>query len=135
MSPPRLPGGTITQILKGTVYVIKPRGGSAVASAAGLGFWITSTSPVAVAQFLPGKVNQRTGVLSTSIPSNLQQPVAGVKSSIQELDASISGRDPKGGGLVVSTGCPRSRRLPIKITSVNDDGGRVSDTGTFPCRK
>jgi hypothetical protein len=129
-------GGSITQILRGVVYVIKPRGGSANASqaAAGLGFWITSTSPVAVAQFLPGKVNHRTGVLDTSIPRNLQQPIAGVKSSIERLRASIAGKDPRGGPLVASTGCPRSRRMPLKVTSVNDDGGRVTDTAQIRCR-
>jgi hypothetical protein len=131
-------GGSITQILTGRVYVIKPRrssGANASASAAGLGFWVTSSSPVAVAQFLPGKLNLRTGVLDVSIPNNLQQPIAGVKSSIERLTANVSGRDPKGGALVRSTGCPRSRRLNLKITSVNDDGGRVSDTARIRCRR
>jgi hypothetical protein len=127
-------GGRITQILNGTVYVIKPRGGSANASqaAAGLGFWITSTQPVAIAQFLPGKVNHRTGVLNVSIPRNLQEPVAGVPTGIEDLTASISGKDPRGGGLLVSTGCRRSKRLPFKITSVNRDG-RTSDSASIRC--
>jgi hypothetical protein len=128
--------GAITQILRGTVYVIKPRsrGASASQAAAGLGFWITSTSPVAIAQFLPGKLNFRTGVLNVSIPRNLQQPIAGVKSSIERLTANIGGRDPRGGALVRSTGCPRSRRMNLKVTLVNDDGGRVSDSGAIRCR-
>ena len=125
--------GGITQILTGVVHVIKPRSGSA-RGPAGLGFWITSTSPVAIAQFLPGKINFRTGVLDVSIPKNLQEPVAGVKSAIQRLTASVAGRDPKGGALVRSTGCPRSRGMNLKITSVNDDGGRVSDTAIISCR-
>jgi hypothetical protein len=126
--------GTITQILRGTTHVIKPRGGSAAQGVAGIGFWITSTSPVAIAQFLPGKVNFRTGVVDVSIPANLQQPVAGVKSAIERLVATIGGRDRRGGPLLVSTGCPRSRQLPFQFTSVADDGSRLSDTDTFRCR-
>jgi hypothetical protein len=128
--------GTITVNFKGVAYVIKPRGGSAntSAAAAGLGFWITTSSPVTIAQFLPGKVNHGTGVIAVSIPKNLQS-VAGLKSSIEKLTAQIAGKDPRGGPLVASTGCPRSRRMNLKITSVNDDGGRVSDSGAIRCRR
>ena len=98
-----------------------------VTTSGDLGLWLETATPLPIHQMLIGKVtNGRT--IKVAIPSNIQQPLTGVKSAIAQLRFSLT----RG---VESTGCPASKNWTLKFQNVYDDGGSTTDRDTAPCRK
>jgi hypothetical protein len=92
-----------------------------------LGLWLATNTPLPIHQMLIGKVSKgRT--IKVAIPSNIQQPLIGVKSAIGLLRFSLT----RG---VVSTGCPASKHWTLKFQNVYDDGGSATATATAPCHR
>lgn len=90
-----------------------------------LGLWLSTATPLPINQMLVGKVSHgRT--IRVAIPSNIQQPLIGVKSAIRVMRFSLA----KG---VESTGCPASKKWTLKFQNVYTDGSRTK-TATAPCR-
>jgi hypothetical protein len=91
-----------------------------------LGLWLDTTRPLPIHEMLIGKV---TGgrTIKVAIPSNIQQPLVGVKSAIRSLGFSLA----KG---VESTGCPASKKWALKFQNVYTDGSQTK-TATAPCRR
>jgi hypothetical protein len=90
-----------------------------------LGLWLSTATPLPINQMLVGKVSHgRT--IRVAIPSNIQQPLIGVKSAIRVMRFSLA----KG---VVSTGCPASKKWTLKFQNVYTDGSQTK-TATAPCR-
>jgi hypothetical protein len=91
-----------------------------------LGLWLDTTRPLPIHEMLIGKVTHgRT--IKVAIPSNIQQPLVGVKSAIRTLGFSLA----KG---VESTGCPASKKWTLKFQNVYTDGSQTK-TATAPCRR
>jgi hypothetical protein len=98
-----------------------------VTTSGDLGLWLATNTPLPIHQMLIGKVaNNRT--IKVAIPSNIQQPLTGVKSAIAQMRFSLT----RG---VVSTGCPASKKWTLKFQNVYDDGGSTTATAKAPCRK
>jgi hypothetical protein len=92
-----------------------------------LGLWLSTSTPLPIHQMLIGTVS-KSRIVKVAIPSNIQQPLVGVKSAIQNLRFSLT----RG---VVSTGCPASTKWTLKFQNVYDDGGSATASATAPCRK
>jgi hypothetical protein len=98
-----------------------------VTKAGDLGLWLDTTTPLPIHQMLIGKV---TGgrTIKVAIPSNIQQPLAGVKSAIRTLRFSLA----RG---VESTGCPAAKQWKLSFQNVYDDGSSRTGSDTAPCRR
>jgi hypothetical protein len=92
-----------------------------------LGLWLSTNTPLPIHQMLIGKV-AKGRIIRVAIPSNIQQPLVGVKSAISVLRFSLT----RG---VVSTGCPASKHWTLKFQNVYDDGGSATATDTAACRR
>jgi hypothetical protein len=92
-----------------------------------LGLWLSTNTPLPIHQMLIGKVSKGR-IIKVAIPSNIQQPLVGVKSAISVLRFSLT----RG---VVSTGCPASKHWTLKFQNVYDDGGSATAAATAPCRR
>jgi hypothetical protein len=92
-----------------------------------LGLWLSTNTPLPIHQMLIGKV-AKSRIIKVAIPSNIQQPLVGVKSAISVLRFSLT----RG---VVSTGCPASKHWTLKFQNVYDDGGSATATDTAACRR
>jgi hypothetical protein len=92
-----------------------------------LGLWLSTNTPLPIHQMLIGKVS-KSRVIKVAIPSNIQQPLVGVKSAISLLRFSLA-------RAVVSTGCPASKHWSLKFQNVYDDGGSATASATAPCRR
>lgn len=91
-----------------------------------LGLWLDTLRPLPIHEMLVGKVTgART--IKVAIPSNIQQPLVGVKSAIKVLRFSLA----KG---VESTGCPASKKWTLRFQNVYTDGSQTK-TATAPCRR
>lgn len=91
-----------------------------------LGLWLDTLRPLPIHEMLIGKVS-RARTIKVAIPSNIQQPLVGVKSAIRVLRFSLA----KG---VESTGCPASKKWTLKFQNVYTDGSQTK-TATAPCRR
>ena len=92
-----------------------------------LGLWLATSTPIPIHQMLIGKVtNSR--IVKVAIPSNIQQPVFGVRSAIRSMNFSLT----RG---VVSTGCPASKNWTLKFQNVYDDGGSATASAKTACRR
>ena len=82
-----------------------------------LGLWLDTLKPLPIHEMLIGKV---TGgrTIKVAIPSNIQQPLTGVRSAIDVLQFSLV----KG---VESTGCPASKKWTLKFQNVYTDGSQT----------
>jgi hypothetical protein len=91
-----------------------------------LGLWLDTLKPLPIHEMLIGKV---TGgrTIKVAIPSNIQQPLTGVRTAIEVLQFSLN----KG---VESTGCPASKKWTLKFQNVYTDGSQTK-TATAPCRR
>jgi hypothetical protein len=98
-----------------------------VTKSGALGLWLSTNTPLPIHQMLIGTVS-KSRIVKVAIPSNIQQPLVGVKSAIQNLRFSLT----RG---VVSTGCPASKKWTLKFQNVYDDGGSATASATAPCRK
>lgn len=90
-----------------------------------LGLWLTTETPLPINQMLVGKVS-RGRTIKVAIPSNIQQPLVGVKSAIRVLRFSLD----RG---VESTGCPKSKLWTLGFENVYTHGS-AKDSDTAPCR-
>jgi len=90
-----------------------------------LGLWLTTETPLPINQMLVGKVS-RGRTIKVAIPSNIQQPLVGVKSAIRVLRFSLV----RG---VESTGCPKSKQWTLGFENVYTHGS-TKDSDTAPCR-
>lgn len=98
-----------------------------VTTSGDLGLWLATDTPLPIHQMLIGKVaNGR--IVKVAIPSNIQQPLLGVKSAIAQMRFSLT----RG---VVSTGCPASKKWTLKFQNVYEDGGSATATAKAPCRR
>ncbi len=98
-----------------------------VTTSGDLGLWLATNTPLQIHQMLIGKVaNDRT--IKVAIPSNIQQPLTGVKSAIASMNFSLT----RG---VVSTGCGAGKKWTLKFQNVYDDGGSATAAAKAPCRK
>ena len=92
-----------------------------------LGLWLATDTPLPIHQMLIGKVtNSR--IVKVAIPSNIQQPLSGVKTAISTMNFSLT----RG---VVSTGCGAGKKWTLKFQNVYDDGGSATASAKAPCRK
>ena len=66
--------------------------------------------------------------MKVAIPSNIQQPLTGVKSAIASMNFSLT----RG---VVSTGCGAGKKWTLKFQNVYDDGGSATASAKAPCHK
>ena len=91
-----------------------------------LGLWLDTLKPLPIHEMLIGKV---TGgrTIKVAIPSNIQQPLTGVRTAIEVLSFTLT----KG---VESTGCPASKKWTLKFQNVYTDGSQTK-TATAPCRR
>ena len=90
-----------------------------------LGLWLTTATPLPINQMLVGKVSKgRT--IKVAIPSNIQQPLVGVKSAIRVLRFTLD----RG---VESTGCPASKQWKLAFQNVYEQGS-LTDSDTAVCR-
>jgi hypothetical protein len=92
-----------------------------------LGLWLSTNTPLPIHQMLIGKVS-KSRIVKVAIPTNIQQPLVGVKSAIQTLRFSLT----RG---VVSTGCPASKAWSLRFQNVYDDGGSATATAKTACRR
>jgi hypothetical protein len=92
-----------------------------------LGLWLATNTPLPIHQMLVGKVTNGR-IVRVAIPTNIQQPLVGVKSAIALLRFSLT----RG---VVSTGCPASKHWTLKFQNVYDDGGSATAIAKAPCRR
>jgi hypothetical protein len=90
-----------------------------------LGLWLTTETPLPINQMLIGKVS-RGRTIKVAIPSNIQQPLVGVKSAIRVLRFSLD----RG---VESTGCPKSKQWTLGFENVYTHGS-TKDSDTAACR-
>lgn len=91
-----------------------------------LGLWLSTATPLPINQMLIGKVSHgRT--IRVAIPSNIQQPLVGVKSAIRVLRFTLE----RG---VESTGCPASKQWKLAFQNVYEQGS-LTDSDTAACRK
>ena len=91
-----------------------------------LGLWLSTATPLPINQMLICKVSHgRT--IRAAIPSNIQQPLVGVKSAIRVLRFTLD----RG---VESTGCPASKQWKLAFQNVYEQGS-LTDSDTAACRK
>ena len=97
-----------------------------VTTSGDLGLWLTTATPLPINQMLVGKVSKgRT--IRVAIPSNIQQPLVGVKSAIRVLRFTLD-------RVVESTGCPASKQWKLSFQNVYEQGS-LTDSDTAACRK
>jgi hypothetical protein len=96
-----------------------------VTTSGDLGLWLTTEQPLPINQMLIGKVSGGRKI-KVAIPSNIQQPLVGVKSAIRVLQFSL-----KRG--VESTGCPKSKLWTLAFQNVYTHGS-TTDRDTTACR-
>ena len=98
-----------------------------------IGFFISTDIPIAVDEFLIGKVSGRT--LTIQIPDRIRNTDAG-KSGISVLNNSLGGSVGKGKkkvNLLEATGC-KGRKWTVKFSNVAEDGTKTVNI-TSKCRK
>jgi hypothetical protein len=111
----------------------------------GLGLLIRGTTPVAFTAMLQGRITRRNTRISVHIPDNVQEPVPGVPTGIEDLRFTLSGkvtvrtrasaaqRRRQTYGAISSVGC-KNRRWRTTVINIYRDG-RKTDSDSSPCRK
>ena len=100
-----------------------------------LGLWLSATAPLPINEMLVGEVS-RGRKIEVGIPTNIQQPLTGVKSAIQRLQFRLNKTVRVNGeptGVVQSIGCPASRRWVLAFENVYQHGS-TTDSDTSRCR-
>jgi hypothetical protein len=117
--------GGIVEEIDVTAYVTKT--GS-------LGLFLNADRPVPIATMLDGKVRGRT--IDVAIPTNIQEPVTGVKSGIKTLRFTLNGKAKIKGarhGIVESTSCT-GNKWTAQVTNLLQDGS-VTKSASAPCHR
>jgi len=128
----RIGSGHVDAIALGTKEPIDVR--AYVTTGGNLGLWLDADAPLPIHEMLEGKV--RRGVINVAIPLNIQEPVVGVSSAIENLNFSLNGRTKVKGktrGAVESTGC-FNKKWTLKFENIVTDG-KLTDTRKVTCRK
>lgn len=100
-----------------------------------LGLWLSATQPLPISEMLVGEVS-RGRRIEVGIPTNIQEPLTGVKSSIRTLQFRLNRTARVGGeavGVVESIGCPANRRWTLAFQNVYQHGS-TTDSDTSRCR-
>ena len=100
-----------------------------------LGLWLSATSPLPINEMLIGEVS-RSRRIEVGIPSNIQEPLTGVKSAIRELQFRLNKTarvDGEAMGVVETIGCPANRRWTLAFQNVYQHGS-TTDSDTAACR-
>jgi hypothetical protein len=100
-----------------------------------LGLWLSATAPLPINEMLVGEVS-RGRKIEVGIPSNIQAPLTGVKSSIRKLEFGLNKNARIGGearGVVESIGCGSGRRWTLAFQNVYQHGS-TTDSDTAACR-
>jgi hypothetical protein len=117
--------GLLVEEIDVTAYVTKT--GS-------LGLFLNADRPVPISTMLDGKVSGRT--IDVLIPTNIQEPVTGVKSGIKTLRFTLNGKGKINGkrhGIVESTSCSGGKWTGL-VSNVLQDGTLTQSVST-PCHK
>jgi hypothetical protein len=101
-----------------------------------LGFFLDSPpgEPTEVNTMIVGQTSDGGRLIRINIPTTLQQPIPGIKSSIEEIVFRLNGSTRVRGrrvSILVTTGCRRT--WVFTFQSRYDDGGRNSDSNTLRC--
>ncbi len=100
-----------------------------------LGLWLSATAPLPINEMLVGEVS-RARKIEVGIPTNIQEPLTGVKSSIRRLQFRLNKRTRIRGetrGVVESVGCGSGRRWTLAFQNVYQHGS-TTDSDTAACR-
>jgi hypothetical protein len=100
----------------------------------GLGLLVEGTSPLPFSALLPGKISKKNTKISVSIPDNVQEPLAGVPTGIEQLKFTLSGKIKSKGktyGAISSIGC-KSKKWKTTVTNFYRDG-KHKDDDTVKC--
>jgi hypothetical protein len=100
-----------------------------------LGLWLSATSPLPINEMLVGEVS-RARRIEVGIPTNIQQPLTGVKSAIRQLRFRLNDTARVNGetiGVVETIGCPANRRWTLAFQNVYQHGS-TTDSDTAACR-
>lgn len=100
-----------------------------------LGLWLNATQPLPINEMLVGEVS-RGRRIEVGIPTNIQEPLTGVKSSIRRLAFGLNKTvrvDGEPMGVVQSIGCPAGRRWLLAFQNVYQHGS-TTDSDTSRCR-
>jgi hypothetical protein len=123
-------GQTIAEAL-GTVETLDVT--AYVTTSASLGLFLKG-APLPIAEMIEGKVKGR--VINVKIPTNIQEPVAGVRSAITTLKFGLTGKTKAKGksrGIIESTACS-GKKWTLKFENIMD-GGKLTDTKSVACKK
>jgi hypothetical protein len=107
---------------------------AAVTTSGNLGLFIRANAPVAIAYMLEGKVSKK-GVIRVHIDQNIQEPVPGVPTGIEDLTFTLNGKTKAKGkrrGIVESVGCKKS--WSIKVKNQYRDGSKTK-SAKVSCKK
>jgi hypothetical protein len=123
----------ITEAIDLTAYVLKD--GS-------LGLWLHAEKPAVIDTMLTGKISKQHTKISVAIPSNVQQPVAGVPTGIDNLTFTLKGKvkakakkgkKGKSYGAISSIGC-KQKKWTVSVTNFYADGGKITKSDDSPCK-
>jgi hypothetical protein len=122
-----------------TAYVLKADSNHSPdpIKAGDLGLWLqsTPTAVVPISVMLGGNISKDGSKISVHIPQNVQEPVTGVPTGIEELFFTLDGKIKVKGktyGAVSSVGC-KNKKWKTTITSIYRDGSKKSDSDTGKC--
>jgi hypothetical protein len=122
-----------------TAYVLKadPNHSPKPIKAGDLGLWLQSTpgSVVPISVMVTSKISKNSTKISVDIPTNVEEPVQGVPTGIEELFFTLDGKIKVKGktyGAISSVGC-KNKKWKTNITSIYRDGSKKSDSDTGKC--
>jgi hypothetical protein len=97
---------------------------------------VKGTTPLQIDSVIVGTLKNASGKygkkLNVPIPSNLQQPLAGVFATLTTFSTSVGGTS-KGVPYVGLKGCPSNKKLNFKGDFTYTDGTKKTATTTLPC--
>ena len=105
-----------------------------VLKSGGLGLFVEGTEPLQFAALLPGKISKKNTKISVHIPDNVQEPLAGIPTGIEDLTFTLNGRIKSKGktyGAISSVGC-KNKKWKTVVTNIYRDG-RKKDSDTVKC--
>jgi hypothetical protein len=122
-----------------TAYVLKadPNHAPRPIKAGDLGLWLQSTPSaiVPISVMVGGTISKDRSKISVDIPQNVEEPVTGVPTGIEELFFTLDGKVKVKGktyGAISSVGC-KNKKWKTIITSIYRDGSKKSDFDTGKC--
>lgn len=105
-----------------------------VLKSGGLGLFVEGTEPLQFAALLPGKISNKNTKISVHIPDNVQEPLTGIPTGIEDLTFTLTGKIKSKGktyGAISSVGC-KNKKWKTVVTNIYRDG-RNKDDDTVKC--